>query len=884
MQKSIKKIFSSHLFIKIHHFLFRSEHFRGISVTVASFVLVFLLLGGNQLGWFQSIELKMYDWMMRQRPALAPDPRLLIISISEADIQKHNSWPLSDAVVAQTLKIIADHKPTAIGLDIYRDVPHPPGQAALLEQLQASNVYSVFKVGKENTHVPPPKGVDSSHFGFSDLVLDSDRVLRRNLLYLSDYGKTQYSLALRLTMYYLWQQGVVMKNNPKNPEEFKLGDLTVVKLTQNAGGYRTFDNNAGYQTLLSYRSKGAIAREVSLSDVLDGKLKAEWVKDKIVLIGTTAPSEKDMYFTPFTGQTTDGMVPGVMIHAHAISQLLTGALDTPQQRGNWPLRYQAIFDFLPEWAEALWIVLWLLSGVLLGWFIKQLIRQFIFFSIAGGLLLLIGLGFFIQGIWLPVASAFLAFSLALISVITIRRAYLALYDNLTGLPNRTLFSQQLRKAQYGPIFSWLRKKTSGKQIELAVLLLDLERFKVINAVLGPETGDRLLQAFAERLCTQNHLFNQKNPQVRSYLARVGGTEFALLLHRPLNSENTLAFAKKIQHHIMQPFQVQTQDIFTYTNIGIALYHGETDRALLRDAHAAMNRAKALAKNTPEIFEDATGMDEIEHFQVESDLRRSVRRYQVGFGFTQGTVVDFPVYYQPVVSLKTGKIAGFEALVRWRHPDKGLVSPIKFIAIAEETGLIVSIGEWVLIEACRQAQRWKDQYPEYEDLILSVNLSGKQFEQTDLTERVTRALENSGLAPHSLKLEITESMMMKDLSTTEAALERLKALDIQLSIDDFGTGYSSLAYLTQFPTNTLKIDKAFITNMTLSSQDRTIVRTITSLAHDLKMDVTAEGIEEPEQFKHLRSLGCEYGQGYLFAKPLPVEEAEALLASNPIFSP
>lgn len=859
------------------------HHLRGVSIFFVSFLVTLILLGGWRIGWFQSLELASYDWMLRLRPELPPDPRILIVGINENDIQAIKRFPVTDAKLLQVLKKILAHKPALIGVDVYRDVPHgDDGQAELLELLKSPKFMSITKLGGKERGVPPPPGLSEARVGFSDMVRDPDAVIRRNLIYaVTDNNKLMRSFSFNLALAYLWQQGISMKPSNHNPEHFYLHDTIYKPLNGVAGGYQNIDTK-GYQVMLNYRPGHQVAEQVTLLDVLENRVTPEQIQNKIVLIGTVAPSAKDMHFTPYSSRNRDNVqVPGIQVHAHMLSQFLNAAL------GDSKLFYPHQISYFSDWVEGFWIILWAVIGALLSWRLQHPMPLAL--SIAGSFLILIGSSFTLllfKGIWLPLAAPIITFISSIITVMSARRAYLALYDALTGLPNRTLFMQQLRRAQYG---SWFfRKKTSithekneQQSLVAAVLLLDLERFKVINAVLGPETGDLLLKAFAMRLRDLLTRFVAQTPNVKMpSLARVGGTEFAILLRHPQSIEEATELAAEMQYHIMQPFTVQTHEIFTYTNIGIALGYTGSDRVLLRDAHAAMNRAKALGKNAPEVFAAATGSDEIKHFQIESDLRRAVRRHQSAFASTSSAVNEFPVYYQPLVSLKTGRIAGFEALVRWQHPTRGLVSPGEFINIAEETGLIVAIGEWVLIEACRQAFEWQNRFTDYEQLILSVNLSGKQFEQMDLNDRVTRALKKSGLAPQNLKLEITESMIMKDLSSTVDTLNRLKNLDIKLSIDDFGTGYSSLAYLTQFPTDTLKIDKAFIKNMLLSQQDRTIVKTITTLAHDLKMEVTAEGIEEVEQLLHLHALGCEYGQGFLFSAPVPYEEAETMLEQNP----
>ncbi|WP_199247098.1 bifunctional diguanylate cyclase/phosphodiesterase [[Phormidium] sp. ETS-05] len=400
---------------------------------------------------------------------------------------------------------------------------------------------------------------------------------------------------------------------------------------------------------------------------------------------------------------------------------------------------------------------------------------------------------------------------------------------------------------------------------------------MVNEGLGHEVGDRLLIAFADRLRAAVTLHCSSNTPI----ARVGADEFAILLENIKSASFATAIAEKLRHHLATPFHLQDLEIFTTVSIGIAVGEIGEQRDLLRDANTAMYRAKVSGKQTPELFETAMQARSIARFQTETDLRRALKSApNVDSDFAGVVDSEFLVYYQPLVYLPTGRIAGFEALVRWGHPTKGLVFPGDFISIAEETGAIVPLGELVLYKACQQMQRWQQQFPQMQaPQMISVNLSGKQFTQPDLIDRIEYIIKTTQLPPHSLKLEITESVAMDNVETTIALLHRLKALHIKLGIDDFGTGYSSLSYLTQLPSDTLKVDRSFVSRMN-EPDNKLIVKTIVALAHQLKMDIIAEGVETAEQLQQLRDLGCEYGQGYFFAKPLPQDKAEELLANDP----
>ena len=429
----------------------------------------------------------------------------------------------------------------------------------------------------------------------------------------------------------------------------------------------------------------------------------------------------------------------------------------------------------------------------------------------------------------------------------------AFHDALTGLPNRALFMDHVKMAIQ-------RSRRSGDRL-FAALFLDLDRFKIVNDSLGHMVGDQLLVGIAHRL--------EACLRPGDTVARLGGDEFTILLEDLAENEDAIDVARRVQEAVTQPFNIGGHEVFTTASIGIALSTAGYERAedLLRDADTAMYRAKTQGKKRHVVFDKAMHDRAMELLQLETDLRRAISRR------------EFFLHYQPIVCLETGKVSSYEALVRWRHPERGLVMPGEFISVAEETGLIIPLGQWVLGEACRQMREWQRLFRIDPEVTVSVNLSSRQFSQADLIEQVSSALRETGLHASSLKLEITESMVMENIDTAIGMLTQLKNLGVGLSIDDFGTGYSSLSYLHRFPIDTLKIDRSFVTQMTDNTENAEIVRTIVTLARSLGMNVIAEGVETRAQLTQLHDLGCDFGQGYLFSKPVGASAALELLLKS-----
>ncbi len=429
----------------------------------------------------------------------------------------------------------------------------------------------------------------------------------------------------------------------------------------------------------------------------------------------------------------------------------------------------------------------------------------------------------------------------------------AFHDPLTGLPNRTLFANRLKVI--------IERAKGLEGYSFAVLFIDLDRFRNINESLGHNCGDQLLITVAHRL--------QGCVKGTDIVARFGSDEFAILLNGVREPHQAIRVAKKIQQQLGVPTKLNNHEAFTTASIGIALstsgYEGPED--VLRDADSAMYRAKDAGRARYEVFDKAMHSRAVSLLTLENELRQAVERG------------EFCNYYQPIISLKDDQLAGFEALVRWQHPTRGMVSPAEFIPVAENTGFILPIGLCVLEEACCQLREWQRLSRANSDLTMSVNLSGKQLAQPDLIDQVEHILLKADLDPRCLKLEITESVVMEDAEKAINVFKLLRALGVRLSIDDFGTGYSSLSYLHRFPVDTLKIDRSFVSRMNQDKENYEIVRTIATLAQNLGMEIVAEGIEMITQRDLLKALKCNYGQGYLFSRPMSAADAEVFLKNK-----
>ena len=492
---------------------------------------------------------------------------------------------------------------------------------------------------------------------------------------------------------------------------------------------------------------------------------------------------------------------------------------------------------------------------------KILLSLMVFFL--GGYSLAFYLIFARQLDWVPLltgtiflfGAAFVYFSVSVYHQTLQRLIYVALHDRLTDLPNRAQLLNRLKLA--------IDRRQRSENYRFAVLFLDIDRFKVINDSLGHLAGDELLIDIAGKL--------RKLARATDLVARLGGDEFVVLLEEINGIEGAVRFAERVAAALKSPILVQERTVVVTTSIGIVFgmsgYNSPAE--LLRDADIALYRAKANGRATYEIFDARMHTQALQRMNLENDLRRAIAREEL------------VVYYQPIIDLNSGHLIGFEALARWHSPDRGIISPPDFISVAEETGLIEPLDRWVLRSACQQLARWQSQFPGRSHLKISVNLSNRILQETDLVETVERILRQTGLGADSLALEITEGTIVENVSAAIALLSELRARNVQIAIDDFGTGYSSLSYLCDLPIDILKIDRSFVSQMQKGNKNHKIVEAIVALGGQLNLETIAEGIETNQQLVWLNEMGCGYGQGYLFSKPLAPQSIATFLAEGPL---
>jgi diguanylate cyclase (GGDEF)-like protein len=851
--------------------------------------------GLSALGTWQPLEQLAYRTLFKLRGPIPWDDRVAIIAIDEASLRTLGRYPWGREEYAKLLDVLSQAGSSVVAFDILFPEPSP-ADAQLAAAMDRHGRVVLSMVWDEGTTplLPTPQLRESAlEEGHVRTYADSDGITR----YIESYSFDVPALYIAVAKAYSLTAELVKL--PKLDEPLWINWLGPTQL----------------------------APEYSFADVVQGKVPGAAFKNKIVLVGATATG-LDPLHTPFN---LNPAASGVHLHATALSNLLQE-------------------NYLRPMAPGWFLLIWVLGGPVLSvviapWRFERQIACWVGLCVSWGVVSFL---MFRAGYLLPVATPLVLFSLtggviALQERLRMRARlqqseeqlqFSASHDALTGLSNRILFLDAVERVMSTSLNERLASEKPLPDRLFAVLFLDLDRFKVINDSLGHSVGDRLLVAIAQRLKACLHPTDT--------IARFGGDEFAILLS-PIHDLSDATYVAEVIHTALaKPFQLHNYEVFTTASIGIALgktrnnplpdSNGERQKPeesllpqrldalrscnyeqpeeILRDADIALHQAKELGKSCYAVFNTTLHTRALVRLELETDLRRAMEElepphYQVsGQTFYPSLLPNpqFQIYYQPIVSLKTGQIAGFEALVRWQHPKRGLVSPVEFIPLAEETGMMTALDWWVLRAACRQLQIWQERialfspqasrlpwggadagfpYPDtgVGRLTMSVNLSSLQLKQLSLIEQVKQILEETGVSGDCLRLEITEGCLLDNSLFSITPLQQLRDLGIQLAIDDFGTGYSSLSRLHGLPINTLKIDRSFVTRLNHQQEGVEIVQAILTLAQSLGMDVVAEGIETQEQLARLKALHCDYGQGYYFAKPLDTAAATALIAKS-----
>ncbi|MFW6295655.1 MAG: EAL domain-containing protein [Halothece sp.] len=847
---------------------------------VAALIVVTLHL----LGSWNPVEKLAYHSLYQLRGMQAWDERVGIIAIDEKSLETLGQYPWSRENYAELLKVLTPAQPSVIVLNLLMTESYPQDSLIVTAMKQSPPVILAQGWDNQGGEIQPnywlrQEAIAQGHIHYND---DRDGVAHTVDLNMNG------ALALGLVTAQVYQQ---TNSLPPKPLPFSS------------------------TLLINWPASKDKIPIYSFADVIERKVPASVFQNKIILIGTTAAGF-DSISTPFDRESSAN---GVHLQAAVISNLL-------QDNG--------LQSLIPGQEKSLGLViLILLIGPGYSFIITRLsFKEAIFTGIVvctswiAASIVLFKLNYL-----LPITPPIVLFALTTIAVNYYEPLRIKMklhereqqllerefYDPLTGLPNRDFFIDRLQDAINQKL------KAPDQDFLFAVLFLDLDRFKVINDSLGHTIGDELLVAAAGRLQQSlrgGGIVSNSNPALKIerdsfILARFGGDEFTILLPNIRTVDDARSIAKRIHEGLAKPFYLNGYEVYTNTSIGIAISQEvssessliyQTSESILRDANIAMYQAKFQGKGRYAIFNTNLHQSAIALLELETDLRRAIMAISYGPEFQIPSLPyvssplpippqksyfpiprkenknnsQFCLFYQPIISLKTGRIEGFESLIRWKHPKRGLVSPVEFIPLAEETGLIIDLGRWILQEACSQMRRWLNHFPSAASTTIVVNLSPIQLKQLELLETIKFVLKETQLNSRYLKLEITESGLMENSDTALSLLQEFQQLGIKLSLDDFGMGYSSLGRLHCLPFNTLKIDQSFVMRMGIENESLEIIETIINLAHNLGMNVVGEGVETIEHLKQLKALNCDYGQGYFFAKPLDAEAATALLANNP----
>ena len=794
------------------------------------FALLLLVLGFNS-AILKRIDLIIYDTTLSVSTHPAPD-EIVIIAIDEKSIDQLGRWPWSRRLHAQLLDKLTAAQTKAVGFDILFSEPETLESDTLLAQAIANHGKVFLAVAPEkstNTEIiellPTPLIAEySAGFAHVDTELDIDGICRRIYLYagLGDAHWPTLGLALK--------QGSEETTSTFAPPSHNEGETGWVRDTQ---------------LLIPFYGPPGHFTHYSYVDVLNGNVGAKQLKDKIILIGATATGMGDAVSTPVSGHHQ--RMPGVELNANIAAALLE----------------TRFVSEAPPWQQYLLTLLLTLLLLPISHFLPKRYFPLSLPIMLASALLLSFILFREAMLWFPPSNAMLALVL-LFSLISWRRyfdsqrtliqlskdAYQQLnFDPITHLPNKTLFKDQLEAAL----------AETPDTYNVSLLIIQLGGIKEVNNRLGLNAGDEILAMAAQQI--------QRAVEHAFIVARLSGIEFAVIMSRQPSPEETARIGRRLIHLLQLPCELKGDQFFFKPSIGVSTYPQDGDNAdmLISNAYAAMHKAKSNNKRGLYYYSLHLKQEIFDESSLTRDLHLALNQNQL------------EVYYQPQVLSDTGEIVGLEALLRWKHPERGFISPATFIPIAEKTGLILSIGDWVLETACRQIGEWnKDRQNK---IRIAVNISAIQFYDNFIVERIKQVLAGTALPAELLELELTESALMDDFDTTVQTLHELKGIGINIAVDDFGTGYSSLSYLKQFPLDRIKIDQSFVRDLDQSMESAEITQAIITMAHSLNLQVIAEGVETQHQRAFLIMQNCEELQGFYFSKPLPQDQAATLLQHN-----
>ena len=613
-------------------------------------------------------------------------------------------------------------------------------------------------------------------------------------------------------------------------ESFQIGSTTFTPIVSSAGGYVNIDS-AGFQVIPNPRL-GKPVPQITISDVLAGRIDPKSIRGKIVLVGAVAPSLNDYFLASSTNKSQNPLIPGVQLQAKYISYLLDSVLLGKPPIGFWP-----------EWVETFWIWAWAGIGGAIAWRIQKPLAAAL--ASGGTMVGLLGISLVLLGnsTWVPIVAPGVALTLTFVSVLASYRWEEHFLDKVTQLPKRKFLLKHLEAS--------LQEVATAPNRNLALALFSFDRLAEIRKGLGDWQANRALAAIASD--------TSQSFEKWGMVARVGDSELAAAV---VCSDRCGEFARTVDELRGQLAQPRTVDeLVSILKPDVSIVWSSqyssppSPEMMLEDAYATIEQLPSNREAASLLEAKTLRQSVLDNIRGEVLIQEALDRQH------------FELHYQPIVDLPTQRVVGFEALVRLRSPEHGMIPPVKFIPIAEKTGQIIPLGQWILQEACQQTRKWQDLFPHLGTLTINVNISAQQFGQPNWVDFVAEVLADTGLEGNALAFEITEGVVMKNIDRTLKTIERLKQLDIEIAIDDFGTGFSSLSYLRDFNVDVLKIDRSFVSRMRSSEKDLAIVKTIVALCKLLRLQALAEGVETQEEYRDLLESGCQLGQGYLFAKPM-----------------